>query len=213
MHGYRHSINHTQEGPSLLCGTCTRSYLIQTELKGAEGAFLPSRLLDDAACWQRKDFFRPLVVETGRRPDNVAQVPPGLSTASEWQADVLQSSETAPEKYIHLRHIFDKVRKFISKYTNRLFEDGIFVGQAFCNLIALVFDVGSDLGQNEGRVDKVIAICKYETKFTRHQLPAARQLNVVSLLDIFDVCGDTRVYRHEVARAYRPITDDKRRNV
>lgn len=175
-----------------------RSYLIQTELKATEGAFLPSRLLDDAACWQRKDFFRPLVVETWGRPDNVAQVPPGLPTTSEWHADVLQSSETAPEKYIHLRHIVDKVRKLCAENINCLFEDGIFVGQAFCNLIALVLNVGSNLGQNEGRVDKVIAICKYETKFARHELPAARQLNVVSLQDIFDVCGDTRVYKHKL---------------
>ena len=103
------------------------SYLIQTKLKITDGTFLPSRLLDQAARWQREDFFCPLVVESRGRPDNVAQVPPGLSTASEWQADVLQSSETAPEKYIHLRHICDKVRKFVSKDTNRLFEDGIFV--------------------------------------------------------------------------------------
>lgn len=205
MHGHRPSINHTQERPSLLCGTCIRSHLIQTELKGTEGAFLPSRLLDDAACWQRKDFFRPLVVETGRRPDNVAQVPPGLPTASEWQTDVLQSSETAPEKYIHLRHILDKVRKFLRKDTYRLFEDGIFVGQAFCNLIALVFNVGSNLGQNERRIDKVIAICKYETKFARHKLPAARQLNVVSLQDVFDMRGDTCVYKHKL------VVDDKKR--
>jgi len=60
-------------------------------------------------------------------------------------------------------NIFDKVCEFVGKDINRLLKDSIFVSQTLCDLVALILNVGSNLGKDERCVDQVIPIREDET--------------------------------------------------
>ncbi len=59
-------------------------------------------------------------------------------------------------------------------------DDFVAAGKSFGYFIALIFNVGTNLWQDEGSIDMMIATCQHKTKFRWQQPPTSLEPYVIA---------------------------------
>ena len=62
-------------------------------------------------------------------------------------------AEAAAEEHVHFVDVLREVNELLFKEMQRLRDDKVLVSKSLCDLVALSLDVGTDLGEDQIRVD------------------------------------------------------------